>query len=87
MAAMPDRKFSKPYPQAECIDDHTIFGVDESGLITPPGPNDRYLASLTIGKVYAILGEDRDTGMWRIRDDMGGLYLYPKNRFRLLDSA
>jgi hypothetical protein len=74
--------FKKPYQRAVCIDNLAIFGVDSAGMLTQPGPNDRYRVSLTIGKVYEISGEDG--AMWAILDDTGDVYLFPKSNFRLL---
>lgn len=75
-------RFKKPWPKAICVDDHAYIWVDSRGRPRKPLANERLLASLTIGKVYKLRGED--LGMWAILDDTRGVYLYPKNRFRLL---
>lgn len=81
---MPDVRFQKPYPRALCIDDHEYLGVDESGCLGAPKPGARFLVSLTVGKVYEVRGECM--GMWAILDDTDEVYLFPKARFRMLDS-
>ncbi len=75
-------RFKKPWPRAVCIDDHAYLSADSKGRPRKPLPDERLHLSLTIGKVYKLRGEA--LGMWAILDDTGGVYLFPKSRFRLL---
>ncbi len=71
-----------------CIDDHCYLFpvVDENDVVIgsgPPRPDDRFVGSLTIGKVYEVIRER--LGMYAIVDDTGESYLYPKSRFRVVE--
>lgn len=83
MADQADRiGFTPPYPRAVCIDNLASLAADSEGKLREPGPGDRYLVSLTIGRVYEVRG--KRLGMWAILDDTGDVYLFPKANFRFL---
>jgi hypothetical protein len=63
-----------------CIDNHAFLALDEEGRPRQPGPDERLASSLTIDKVYEVLAVEH--GMYRIVDDTGEDYLFPKAMFR-----
>ena len=65
-----------------CVSDKAYMSLDDSGNPQRPPEGERLSVSLTIGKVYEVLGEE--LGMYAIIDDTGGEYLFPKDRFRVL---
>jgi hypothetical protein len=82
-AALDAAVAEKPLPfRVVCIDDHAYLSADAGGNPRTPGPDERLTVSLTIGKVYEVVGER--LGMYGIVDDTGGKYLFPKSRFRVL---
>lgn len=68
-----------------CIDDRAEFALDERGRPRPARPDERMTGALTIGKAYEVLAEEH--GHYRIIDDSGEDYLYPKEKFRIAGQA
>ncbi len=65
---------------AVCVDNRAFIGGDSERGVGAPKRSDR--AALTVGKTYEILGEDH--GMYRVVDDSGDDFLYPKRMFRVV---
>ena len=68
--------------KAVCIENSAFIGGDRERGVGAPRPSER--ADLTVGRTYAILEEDR--GMYRVVDDSGDDFLYPKRMFRVVSS-
>ena len=64
--------------KAVCIDNRAFIGGDRERGVTAPRPSDR--ADLTVGRTYEVLDEDH--GMYRVVDDSGEDFLYPKRMFQ-----
>ena len=65
-----------------CVSDKAYLGFDAKGRPQAPGEHDRLSTSLTVGRVYVVVGEE--LGMYAIVDDTGEEYLFPKGRFQVL---
>jgi len=70
----------EPMFKVVCIDNHAFLALDDEGRPREPRPDERLESSLTIGKVYEVLAVEH--GMYRIIDDTGDDYLFPKAMFR-----
>jgi hypothetical protein len=66
--------------RVKCIHDRTYLQETERGVVEEFGQDQ--LAGLTLGKVYEVLAEEH--GYYRIVDDTGEDYLYPKTMFEVL---
>jgi hypothetical protein len=66
-----------------CIDDNAFIGGNKTTGVGPPRSGDK--TSLTIGKTYDVLSEER--GFYRVVDDTGDDFLFPKRMFRVLPSS
>jgi hypothetical protein len=71
-----------PKFEVVCTDNHAFMSFGEDGRPRRPGPEERLESSLTIGKIYDVVDEEH--GFYRIVDDTGEDYLYPKEMFRRL---
>jgi hypothetical protein len=70
-----------------CVDDHAVILpplLDENGVVIGVDWSHDRCFSLTIGKVYEVIGEDME--LWRLVDDSGDDYLHLKDNFRVLPS-
>lgn len=71
-----------------CVDDHANMFESREGLLAArerrksgrEAPSDGLSISLTVGKTYTVKRER--LGMYAIRDDTNGVYLFPKALFR-----
>jgi hypothetical protein len=64
----------------KCINDRTYLQETDRGLVEEFGQDQ--LVGLTLGTVYEVLAEEH--GWYRIVDDTGEDYLYPKTMFEVL---
>lgn len=75
-----------------CVDDHAFIFESREKLLAArerrkagrEAPGDRLSISLTVGKTYTVKHER--LGMYAIRDDTKGVYLFPKSMFRRVRS-
>ena len=66
--------------KVRCIDNRPYLKETERGLTVELHHGE--MASLTIGQVYEVLSEEH--GFYRIVDNTGEDYLYPKEMFAIL---
>jgi hypothetical protein len=66
-----------------CVSNKAYLAFDSEGTPQAPDEDNKLSTSLTVGKVYEVVGED--LGMYAIVDDTGEEYLFPKNRFRRIE--
>lgn len=82
---MPKAKFPS---SVICVDDHAYIFESREKLLAAKerrksgreAPSDRLSISLTVWKTYTVKRER--LGMYAIRDDTNGVYLFPKALFR-----
>lgn len=69
--------------RVRCIDNRAYLSAGPDGLLRPPQPDEFLSVSLTVGKVYEVLGEEH--GMYRLVDNTGDDYLFPMEMFESVD--